>query len=60
VMPWGMTISSNPARETGLCEATFDARIYEPARVRGLMDAYAAFVREASLNPEKSLERLLV
>ncbi len=39
-MPWGFTLTFNQHHEEGRCFAAFDARRYEPGKVRGFVERY--------------------
>jgi non-ribosomal peptide synthetase component F len=57
-MPWGMTLTldlTNPERP---CELTFDARIYDPQRVRSFFFAYLQLLDRVSEDANQTLESL--
>ncbi len=57
-MPWGFSFVVDPNRGTELWSAMFDARIYDPAAVRGFIERYAALVRRVTAKPRRRLRRL--
>lgn len=59
IMPWGFTISFSKEDEVHRCDASFDARIYDPAGVRVMLERLVRFLDAASLNPDEPLTGLL-
>lgn len=58
-MPWGFTLSFDQHNESRRCRAAFDARIYDPDRVRHLIARLIAFIEAASQSPDAPLGDLL-
>ncbi len=59
-MPWGFTFGPNQARESSECGAAFDARIYDPSRVREFLGRFQRLAAEVRSEPDRPLDRLLV
>jgi hypothetical protein len=58
-MPWGFTFGLDRRDEATNCGASFDARIYDPARVRGFLDRFQVLAAEVSARPDRPLETTL-
>ncbi len=58
-MPWGFTLNFDRNDENRRCRADFDARIYDPDRVRAFIGRLVRFLDTASLHPDLSLFQLL-
>jgi non-ribosomal peptide synthetase component F len=58
-MPWGFTLNFNLNNEERPCELTFDARIYDPPKVRSFLHSYLRLLEELSLAPDQPLDRAL-
>ena len=57
-MPWGFSVSINPNAARERFEAKFDARIHDPAAVRGFVVGYVELVRRVVARPRRRLRRL--
>ena len=58
-MPWGFTLNFDRSDENRRCRADFDARIYDPDRVRAFIGRLVRFLDAASFDPDLSLLQLL-
>jgi Condensation domain/AMP-binding enzyme/Phosphopantetheine attachment site/AMP-binding enzyme C-terminal domain len=58
-MPWGFTMEVDQRQEEQACRALFDARLYDPAGVRGFMLGFRRMLDAVSRYPDKTLEELL-
>jgi hypothetical protein len=58
-MPWGFCVTMDQHNEEHGCRVTFDARIYDPARVRKWVDQFVRFLNAASEHPDLPLAKLL-
>jgi non-ribosomal peptide synthetase component F len=56
VMPWGFTLSFDVKNEDHQCELTFDARIYDPAKVRAFLDSYLRLLERIASAPEQPMQ----
>jgi amino acid adenylation domain-containing protein len=59
VMPWGFTLDIEQHSETNAVVASFDANMYDPARVRVLVERYSRMLDAAAAKPDRSLRELL-
>ncbi len=57
-MPWGFTLNFDEHDEEHSCRVTFDAGIYDPAGVRGLIDRFRRLLDAVTCNPDVVLEDL--
>src|SRR5919204_5298641 len=57
-MPWGFSFILDRARETDGCNATFDARIYDPAAVREFVERFDRMVARVGVDPDRPLAEL--
>lgn len=57
-MPWGFTLIVDRSREEDGCKATFDARIYEPAKVRRFVERFSRLLVRAGDEPDRTLAEL--
>ncbi|MDX6661168.1 MAG: hypothetical protein QOJ55_1990, partial [Solirubrobacteraceae bacterium] len=55
-MPWGFTLGLDRRREASECGVAFDARIYDPAGVRGFLERFQALAAEVCAHPDRSLD----
>jgi acyl-coenzyme A synthetase/AMP-(fatty) acid ligase/acyl carrier protein len=58
-MPWGFCLTTDRYNETNGCRASFDARIYSPARVRKWVRRFARVLDNASENPDLPIGKIL-
>jgi hypothetical protein len=58
-MPWGMTLTLDLTNLERPCELTFDARIYDPQKVRGFFSAYCQLLARVSVDAGQTLEGVL-
>jgi hypothetical protein len=58
-MPWGFTLQFDQSDEAHRCLALFDARLYDPRRVRDWLDLFARFLDAASCQPDRPVPELL-
>ena len=58
-MPWEFTLGLDRRREASECGAAFDARIHDPARVRGFLERFQALAAEAAAHPDRPLDAML-
>ena len=58
-MPWGFNLVFDPHNEEHQCHAAFDARIYNPARVRVWLRRFMRFLDAASRSSDLSIGQLL-
>jgi amino acid adenylation domain-containing protein len=58
-MPWGFCVVFDQHNEGQHCQATFDARIYNPARVKDWVGRFARLLDAAAHNPDLSIGKLL-
>ncbi len=55
-MPWGFTLGLDRRREASECGVAFDARIHDPAGVRGFLDRFQALAAEVCAHPDRPLD----
>jgi hypothetical protein len=55
-MPWGFTLGLDRRREASECGVAFDARIHDPALVRGFLDRFQALAAEVCAHPDRPLD----
>jgi hypothetical protein len=58
-MPWGFCLKTDRYNEANGCRATFDARIYNPTRVRKWLRRFARVLDIASENPDLPIGKIL-
>jgi non-ribosomal peptide synthetase component F len=58
-MPWGFTLGLDRRREASECGVAFDARIHDPAGVRGFLDRFQALAAEVCTHPDRPLDAVL-
>jgi hypothetical protein len=58
-MPWEFTLGLDRRREASECGAAFDARIHDPARVRGFLERFQTLAAEAAAHPDRPLDAML-
>lgn len=58
-MPWGLSITMDPANEQTGCRVDFDARLYDPAGVRRLITQFVNLLENGAAQPELTLAGLL-
>jgi amino acid adenylation domain-containing protein len=58
-MPWGFSVTLDQHNEEHSCRVSFDARIYEPSRVRKWLDRFVRLLHAVSHNPDLSVGKLL-
>ncbi|HTX22556.1 MAG TPA: condensation domain-containing protein [Candidatus Aquilonibacter sp.] len=58
-MPWGFCVTLDQHDEEHRCRAAFDARIYNPARVRKWIKRFVRLVEAIAANPDRSVGELL-
>jgi hypothetical protein len=58
VMPWGFTFAPNRRIESNQCSVSFDARIYDPARVRGFVERYKDLAAGVCSDPDRPLDEV--
>jgi hypothetical protein len=58
-MPWGFTLSFDLKNEEHQCELTFDARLYDPAKVRAFLDRFAGLLDSISAAPDQPMEKMV-
>jgi hypothetical protein len=58
-MPWGFTLSFDLKNQEHQCELTFDARLYDPAKVRSFLDCYVRILDRISSAPDQSMEEVV-
>ena len=58
-MPWGFSLTLDRYSEDRRCRADFDARIYDPERVRAFIARFLRFLEAASIDPDSGLVELL-
>ena len=59
-MPWGFTIGLDRRHEGSECGVAFDARIHDPAGVRGFLDRFRALAAEVGAHPDEPLDAVPV
>jgi hypothetical protein len=58
-MPWGFTLGLDRRSEATENGVAFDARIYDPAGVRGFLDRFQALAAEVCAHPDRPLDTVL-
>ena len=58
-MPWGFTFTLDLNHAERPCEASFDARMYAPAKVRDFLQSYVHLLDQLSAAPGQSMDRLV-
>jgi amino acid adenylation domain-containing protein len=58
-MPWGFTFGLNRHCEATDCGAAFDARVHDPAGVRGFLDRFQELAAEVGREPDRRLDAVL-
>jgi Condensation domain len=57
-MPWGFSFNVETESENEIWGTKFDARIFDPAAVRGFTERYATLARRVVAKPKRRLRRL--
>jgi amino acid adenylation domain-containing protein len=58
-MPWGFCVAFDQHNEEARCRLSFDARIYNPMRVRKWLDRFVRLLNAVSDNPDLPVGKLL-
>ncbi len=58
-MPWGFSVTMDPANESTGCRVDFDARLHDPRGVRSLVSRFAALLDEVTRRPDAPLSGLI-
>jgi hypothetical protein len=58
-MPWGFCLAFDQHNEQDRCRLSFDARIYNPIRVRNWLDRFVRLLNAVSDNPDLPVGKLL-
>jgi hypothetical protein len=58
-MPWGFCMAFDQHHEEAGCRLSFDARIYNPGRVRNWLNRFMRLLNAVSVNPDLPVGKLL-
>jgi hypothetical protein len=58
-MPWGFTVAFDPQNEEHRCRVSFDARLFDPARVRDWVGRFGRLLDAVSREPDLPIGKLV-